>query len=94
MYLKGDDNRRYEFMHLDSFVASRGDKVERGQVIAKSGNTGPSTGPHLHFQVRENGKLIDPMTLYSGGSIQSIAEWKNAEINRLLLEKFNFGDKK
>jgi murein DD-endopeptidase MepM/ murein hydrolase activator NlpD len=91
MYLKGDDNRRYEFMHLDSFVASRGDKVERGQVIAKSGNTGPSTGPHLHFQVRERGKLIDPMTLYSGRSIQTITEWKNEELNKLLLEKFNLG---
>ena len=91
MYLKGDDNRRYEFMHLDSFVASRGDKVERGQIIAKSGNTGPSTGPHLHFQVRERGKLIDPMTLYSGRSIQTITEWKNEELNKLILEKFNLG---
>ena len=91
MKLKGDDGRAYEFMHLDSFVASRGQDVEKGQVIAKSGNTGPSTGPHLHFQVRERGKLIDPMTLYSGRSIQSISEWKNEELNKLLLEKFNLG---
>ena len=94
MKLKGDDGRAYEFMHLDSFVAPRGQKVEKGQVIAKSGNTGPSTGPHLHFQVRENGKLIDPMTLYGGGSIQTITEWKNEELNKLLLEKFNLGVKK
>ena len=91
MKLKGDDGRAYEFMHLDSFVASRGEKVEKGQVIAKSGNTGPSTGPHLHFQVREGGRLIDPMTLYGGGSIQSVTEWKNEELNKLLLEKFNLG---
>ena len=94
MYLKGDDNRRYEFMHLDSFVASRGDKVERGQVIAKSGDTGPSTGPHLHFQVRERGKLIDPMTLYQSRDIQSLSEWKNEELGRLLTERFNLGEKK
>lgn len=94
MKLKGDDGRAYEFMHLDSFVASKGEKVEKGQVIAKSGNTGPSTGPHLHFQVRERGRLIDPMTLYSGGSIQTIAEWRNEELNKLLLEKFNLGVKK
>jgi murein DD-endopeptidase MepM/ murein hydrolase activator NlpD len=91
MYLKGEDGRRYEFMHLDSFVASRGQGVERGQVIAKSGNTGPSTGPHLHFQVRERGRLIDPMTLYRSTNIQSISEWKNEELNKLLLEKFNLG---
>ncbi len=94
MYLKGDDGRRYEFMHLDSFVASKGEQVVRGQVIAKSGNTGFSTGPHLHFQVREGGKLIDPMMLYGSTNIQSINEWKSEELNKLLLKKFNLGVKK
>jgi len=46
--------------HNDYLIANVGDKVSRGQVVASSGSTGWSTGPHLHFEVRVNGAYTNP----------------------------------
>ncbi len=53
--------------HLSRLLVTRNDAVRAGQVIALSGNTGRSTAPHLHFEIRRGGRSIDPLTLVREG---------------------------
>ncbi|MCB2231076.1 M23 family metallopeptidase [bacterium] len=46
--------------HLSQIMVQRGDRVKRGDEIALMGNSGYSTGPHLHYEVWRNGKTLDP----------------------------------
>ncbi len=48
------------YEHCSKLLVRRGDSVKQGQVIAKVGSTGYSTGAHLHFQVEQNGKIVSP----------------------------------
>ena len=60
-----DSGTRYGFAHLDKSLVKPGERVTEGHVIAKSGNTGKSTGPHLHFTVQQHGIWIDPATRFN-----------------------------
>ena len=56
------------YYHNSQLLVSVGDKVTKGQVIAKSGSTGTSTGPHVHFETRQNGVKVDPLSFkYDNG---------------------------
>lgn len=57
-----------EYMHNSSLKIAEGEKVQKGQLIAISGNTGDSQGVHLHFEINKDEKSIDPLSFkYSNG---------------------------
>ena len=51
-----------KYAHCSRIVVRVGQHVDRGQVIANVGNTGLSTGPHLHYEIHVQGKVVDPLT--------------------------------
>lgn len=62
-YLKYITKDGYEvfYAHLDRCLLGEGDKFKQGDIIALSGNTGLSTGAHLHYGISIKGELTDPM---------------------------------
>ncbi len=52
------------YAHLNKIIVQVGDSVKRGQVIGYVGNTGKSTGPHLHYEVHYKGRTVNPINYY------------------------------
>ena len=52
------------YAHLSKYKVRPGQKVVRGEVIGEVGNTGKSTGPHLHYEVHVKGKVQNPVNYY------------------------------
>lgn len=59
------DNLISRYAHLSQTIIKKGEKVQRGQIIALSGNTGMSTGAHLHFEIRQNDVSLNPQSFLS-----------------------------
>ena len=53
--------------HLSRIIVTAGATVTDGEVIGLSGNTGRSTAPHLHFEIRQGGTSLDPRTMVKQG---------------------------
>jgi len=62
------DNGAYKtyYAHLSSIPVKTGQLVNDGEIIGLSGNSGNSTGPHLHYEIRKNGLALNPLSTLSG----------------------------
>ena len=73
--------------HLSKFATKTGRRVRQGQIIGYVGNTGMSTGPHLHYTVKYNGKFINSQKLkLPSGKILKGEERKLFEVERIKLD--------
>ena len=83
--------REYQtvYMHLSKSLVKAGQTVKKGERIALSGNTGISTGPHLHYEFRINGRAVNPLTVKLPGtsSGMSSAERKQFLVRVRVAEK-------
>jgi murein DD-endopeptidase MepM/ murein hydrolase activator NlpD len=64
------DGRQTFYAHLGALKVETGQHVSRGETIALVGNTGRSTGPHVHFELWESGGQVDPAT--------AVSDWSHA----------------
>ena len=66
--LDHSDGYQSMYGHLSRIIVTAGSTVARGEVIGLSGNSGRSTAPHLHFEIRQGGTALDPRTMVKRGA--------------------------
>ncbi len=70
------------YAHLSRMNVKRGQTIKQGDIVGAVGTTGLSTGPHLHFEFRINGRHVDPLTLAQQGSSEPISAAQRNQFNQ------------
>ena len=70
------------YAHLSRISVRKGQTVKQGEIVGAVGSTGLSTGPHLHFEFRINGRHVDPLTLAQQGSAEPISAALRPQFNQ------------
>lgn len=91
--IKHNNGVETRYGHLSQSLALPGQRVEAGEAIALGGNTGNSTGPHLHFEARYMGTPVDPLKVFdfSGRSMALYAKMRQEPGSNLVATGFNGG---
>lgn len=104
--IKNTNGSICRYAHLSKVHVKKGDKVKCGQVIGIEGSTGNSTGSHLHFEIKVNGKITDPIKYINNKLKESSMEIKDINTAKAIiktkvglsddtikfLEMFKYGD--
>jgi murein DD-endopeptidase MepM/ murein hydrolase activator NlpD len=70
-----DNGVATRYAHLSSISVAVGDKVRRGDMVGRLGNTGRSTGPHLHYETRVGGRAVDPVRFWqASNAVQELSK--------------------
>ncbi len=69
------------YAHNSKLAVKEGETVQAGQMIARSGSTGRSTGPHLHFEIRQGKQALNPIAFLQEKNINVLA--KNSDIENV-----------
>jgi len=93
LIIRNADGSRSGFAHLNDYGVAVGDKITKGQKVALSGNTGNSTGPHLHFTFRNvQGDLVDPSTFFNINSDDNASSGGLSNMDHNNPGNIHFGD--
>lgn len=94
VYIETSDGQTHIYGHLQDVLVPKGYSVKEGEVIALSGDSGFSTGPHLHFAVKDGSQFVDPtpvaekLASYAGENA-NIAVADSEGIGSYFLDKYN-----
>ena len=73
------------YAHLDKILVKEGQMVERGEIVGELGNSGRSTGPHLHYEVSYRDRMVNPMNFFNsdlkGTDFEAMLKKENAGQN-------------
>jgi murein DD-endopeptidase MepM/ murein hydrolase activator NlpD len=79
--LRHEGGLRTLFCHLSRVEVKPGQKVSRGELVARSGETGRVTGPHLHYQVKHSGAWVDPVGIRASADlVRSPLPWESTHL--------------
>ena len=63
--IKDENGLIHRYGHANKILVKKGDVINKGDIIANAGSTGISTGPHLHYSIKEGSRNINPVTYHS-----------------------------
>ena len=81
--IKHDNTYSTRYLHLSKFLVKKGDHVRMGSVIALSGNSGRTAGPHIHYELRIHNRPVDPMSVNIPATKQLVGERRAAFLNKV-----------